>query len=64
MVTVDEEGLFEELDSAIARSTGARPPADPLTDDYRNAIRRFYRDGCHLRGSRGGGQGHQQAAAL
>lgn len=66
MVTVDEKGLFEELGSAIARSTGTRPLADPLTDDYRNAIRRFYRDGCHLRGDRGpgGGRGHQQAAAL
>lgn len=55
MVTVDEEGLFEELDRAIARSTGGRHrAADPLTDDYRNAVRRFYRDGCHLHDDRGG----------
>lgn len=55
MVTVDEESLFGELDLAIARSTGARRRADPLTDDYRNAVRRFYRDGCHLRDDRGPG---------
>lgn len=62
MVTVDEESLFGELDLAIARSTGARRRADSLTDDHRNAVRRFYRDGCHLRDDRdpgaGTGQGH------
>ena len=57
MVTVDEESLFEELDLAVARSTGARHRADPFTDDYRNAVRRFYRDGCHLRDDRGPGAG-------
>ncbi len=53
MATVDEEGLFEELDLAIARSASADPGTDPLIADYRNAIRRFYRDGCHLRDRRG-----------